>query len=191
MHPHDLQRLFDDWESRTRGVRPSPQRVPIEPPFVPLFASERVRTPILDDGRRPGLFDRVREAVREPTPMAEAPEEPQTAWSDGPRDLVEFEFLLPRDFVIKVGAARSWLASLHSLAEPVSMEIIGSPERVTVVISCGAADRIAVVGATRAHFPEAKLRQGTDVLGTAWTRDEGHAIIVGMGLQERVFRQLR
>ena len=88
-------------------------------------------------------------------------------------------------------AARNWLASLHSLAEPLSMEIIGSPERVTVVISCGAADRISVVGAMRAHFPEAKLRQGTDVLRTAWTRDEGHAIIVGMGLQERVFRQIR
>ena len=191
MHPHDLQRLFDEWEAQARGVRPSPGRVAVEPAFTPLFGSKRVPRPVLDDGRRPGLFDRVREAVREPAPVAETPEEPETARYDGPSDLVEFELLLPRDFVVKAGAARSWIASLHSLAEPLSMEIIGSPERVTFVISCSAADRISVVGAMRAHFPEAKLRQGTDVLRGAWTRDEGHAIIVGMGLQERVFRQLR
>lgn len=191
MHPHDLQRLFDEWESRTRGVAASPGRVAVEPAFTPLFASKRVPRPVLDDGRRPGLFERVRDAARGPAHAEEAPEESETARHDGPSDLVEFELLLPREFVVKVGAARSWLASLHSLAEPVSMELIGSPERVTFVISCGAADRISVVGAMRAHFPEAKLREGTDVLRTAWTRDEGHAIIVGMGLQEHVFRQLR
>ncbi len=191
MHPHDLQRLFDDWESQTRGVRPSPGRVAVEPPFTPLFADKRAPRPVLDDGRRPGLFDRVREVAREPAPAEEAAEEPRTARHDGPGDLIEFELLLPRDFVVKAGPARNWLASLHSLAEPLSMEIIGSPERVTVVISCGAVDRISVLGAMRAHFPEAKLRQGRDVLRNAWTRDEGHAIIVGMGLQERVFRQLR
>ena len=61
MHPHDLQRLFDDWESQTRGIRPSPGRVAVEPAFTPLFASKRAPRPVLDDGRRPGLFDRVRE----------------------------------------------------------------------------------------------------------------------------------
>jgi len=191
MHPHDLQRLFDDWEFQTRGVRPSPGRVAVEPTFAPLFANKRAPKEVLDDGRRPGLFERAREATRGTAPVEEAQEEPDTVPHDGPHDLVEFELLLPRDFVVRAGAARSWLVSLHSLAEPLSMEIIGSAERVTVVISCGAADRISVVGAMRAHFPEAKLREGTDVLRTAWTRDAGHAIIVGMGLQERVFRQLR
>ncbi|MHB1210584.1 MAG: type IV secretory system conjugative DNA transfer family protein, partial [Acidimicrobiales bacterium] len=163
----------------------------IEPTFTPLFASKRAPRPVLDDGRRPGLFEGVGEAVRGPAQVEEASEEPDTARHDGPIDLVEFELLLPRDFVVKAGATRSWLASLHGLAEPLSMEIIGSPERVTAVISCGAMDRISVVGAMRAYFPEAKLREGTDILRTAWTRDEGHAIIAGMGLQERVFRQLR
>lgn len=190
MHPHDLQRLFDDWELRTRGLRPSPRRVAVEPHFVPLFASKRAPKPVLDDARRPGLFERVRTEKHEP-PADDAKEESDSAEHDFPRDLVEFELLLPRDFVIKAGAARNWLASLHSLAEPLSMELIGSPERVTFVISCGAADRISVVGAMRAHFPEAKLREETDILRTAWTRDEGQGIIVGMGLQKRVFRQLR
>ncbi|MHB0978149.1 MAG: type IV secretion system DNA-binding domain-containing protein [Minisyncoccota bacterium] len=191
MHPHELQRLFDEWESRTRGMRPSPGRVSVTPTFTPLFASRRAPRSVLDDGRRPGLFERVRGATREPVPEEEAEAEQGTAGYNGPSDLVEFELLLPRDFVVKAGVARSWLASLQSLAEPLSMEVIGSPERVTVLISCDAADRISVVGAMRAHFPQAKLRQGVDVLRTAWTRDEGHAVIVGMGLQDRVFRQLR
>ena len=191
MHPHDIQRLFDDWELLTRGVGASPGRVAVEPTFTPLLASRRAPRPVLDDGRRPSLFDRLRERVPEAASVEVEPEAPDTAQHDGPRDLVEFELLLPRDFVVKAGTARTWLASLHSSAEPVSMEIIGSGERVTVVISCAAADRASVVGATRAHFPEAKLREGADLLRTAWTRDEGHAIIAGMGMQERVFRQLR
>lgn len=183
--------MFDEWEFRTRGVAASPGRVAVEPAFTPLFASRRVPRPVLDDGRRPGLFERVREATRGPAHVEEALEEPDTTRHDGPSDLVEFELLLPRDFAVKAGTARSWLGSFHSLAEPLSIEIIGSPERVTFVISCGAADRISVVGAMHAHFPEAKLREETDILRTAWTRDEGHGIVVGMGLQERGFRQLR
>lgn len=142
MHPNDLQRLFDDWELRTRGLHSSPSRIAVEPTFTPLFASKRAPRPVLDDGRRLGLFESEREAARGPALEEEASEEPDTAPHDGSSDLVEFELLLPRDFVVKAGAARSWLASCHSLAEPFSMEIIGSPERVTVVISCGAADRI-------------------------------------------------
>lgn len=191
MHPDDLQRLFDDWESQTRGVRASPGRVAVEPTFTPLFANKRAPRPVLDDGHRPGLFERLSEAAPGPAHAEEASEEADAARHDGPSDLVEFELLLPRDFVFKMGTARSWLASLQSLAEAFSMEIIGLPERVTVVITCGASDRSSVVGAMRAHFPEAKLREGTDILRTAWSRDEGHAIIVGMGLKERVFRQLR
>lgn len=191
MHPQDLQRLFDDWESQTRGIRSSPSRVPVEPAFVPLFASKRAPMPVLDDGRRPGIFSRVTAAMPGPAPANEASEERHATRLDGPDNLVEFELLMPRDFVVKAAAARSWLGSLQSLAEPLSMEIIGSPERVTVLVSCGASDRLSVAGSMRAHFPEAKLREGTDVLRSAWSRDDGHGIIVGLGLHERVFRQLR
>ena len=191
MHPQDLQRLFDDWELQTRGLRPSTSRVPVEPRFTPLFANKRAPRPVLDDGRRPGLFDRVRGVLRPPAAADEAADVPDAARIDGPSDLVEFELLLPRDFVVKAGAARNWIGSLQSLSEPLSMEIIGSPERVTVLVSCGSVDRISVAGAMRAHFPEAKLREATDVLRSAWARDDGHGIIVGLGLQERVFRQLR
>lgn len=191
MHPQDLQRLFDDWELQTRGLRPSSSRVPVEPRFTSLFASKRAPRPVLDDGRRPGLFDRVRGVLRAPAADDEAAAESDAASFDGPSDLVEFELLLPRDFVVKAGAARNWLGSLQSLAEPLSMEIIGSPERVTVLVSCGAVDRMSVAGAMRAHFPEAKLREASDVLRSAWARAEGHGMIVGLGIQERVFRQLR
>lgn len=191
MHPQDLQRLFDDWELRTRGLRSSPSRVPVEPTFTTLFASQRAMRQPLDDGRRPGLLERVKAAMRVRAPVDEAAIEMGESQFDGPRGLVEFELLLPRDFVVKSGAARNWLRSLQSLAEPLSMEIIGSPERVTVLVSCGAVDRISVAGAMRAHFPEAKLREAASVLRTSWAREVGHGIIVGLGLQERVFRQLR
>ena len=78
-----LQRLFDDWELQTRGVRQSPSRVPVEPRFTPLFANKRAPKPVLDDGRRPSLFDRAREVLRAPVAADDVAEEPDAARIDG------------------------------------------------------------------------------------------------------------
>lgn len=189
MHPTELLRLFDEWEERTRGLATWPHRVPIEPEYSPLFPRERIRKPIVDDARRPGLLDRLRPAIHEMPPIEAATAEPVAP--DVPRELVEFELLLPTDFAVKSGAARSWLASLRSLIEPMSFEVLGLPDKVVVQIACGAIDSGSIIGSLRSYFPEAKARESRTSLRQMWERDEGFGVILGFGLKERVFRELR
>lgn len=186
MHPSELLRLFDAWESRTRGLEPQPHRVPIEPAFAPLFASARVPRAVVDDGRRPGLLDRVRGARR----VAQAPETsasdqvPLTEESEG---LAEFDLSVPAELVVKPDAARNWLASLHGLRGRASFEIAGAAGEVRVSLSCTAADRPLVAAATKAQFPEIgfRLHKSGGLLGSS-----ADTVAMGFGLRERVFREL-
>ncbi|MGH7593910.1 MAG: type IV secretion system DNA-binding domain-containing protein [Gemmatimonadales bacterium] len=190
MHPTDIARIFDEWEQRTRGSTVWPYRVPIEPAFSPLFPTERTPKPIIDDARRPGLFDRVRMATARTTStaMVKSVETPVVVPQ---REIVEFELLLPADFAVKLGMARSWLASFRSLVEPVSFELVGLPDRVVVVVACGVVDAASVIGSLHSYFPEAKARERKDLLRQQWERDAGYGFILGFGLKDRVFSALR
>ena len=190
MHPTELLRRFNDWEYDTRGLKASSQRVPVEPVFVPLFGSERMARPMLDDGRRPRLLDHKRGQTSETVRLEESSTRSAEPSEDS-RELVALSLLLPRDFAVKPGGARSWLASFQSLAHPLSFEIVGVPDRVAVQIVCAATDRASVATATRAHFPEARLRDSGDAVRAAWDKPEGYGVIVALGLNGRVFGQLR
>lgn len=190
MHPTELLRLFDEWEERTRGLATWPHRVPIEPAYSPLFPKERTPKPIIDDARKPGLFDRVRSIIREPVPR-EVAEPASQRVTENQRDIVELELLLPADFVVKGGAAKSWLASLRSLTEPLCFELLGRPDRVVAQLACGVADSASIVASLRSYFPEAKTRASKTSLRQEWEREDGHGVILGLGLKERVFRELR
>jgi predicted DNA-binding transcriptional regulator AlpA len=190
MHPTEIIRLFDEWEGRTRGMTAWPRRVPIEPSYSPLFAKERMRKPIIDDARKPGLFDRFRSSVRDEAHSGLVrTSEPQIDVVK--RDIVEYEILLPPDFTVGSGLARSWLASLRSLNGPMSFEMIGLPDRVAVQLACGAVDAASVAGSLRSYFPEVKIRERIGFLREEWDRETGYGFILGFGLNERVFRQLR
>lgn len=190
MHPTDIVRVFDEWEQRTRGGAVWPHRVPIEPAFSPLFPKERTPKAIIDDARRPGLLERPRLTAREPTAV-EVARSSETPMAMTQREIVEFELLLPADFAVKPGVARSWLASLRSLVEPLSFEMLGLPDRVVVVVACGVVDAASVIGSLHSYFPEAKARERRDFLRQEWERDEGYGFIIGFGLRDRVFSALR
>ena len=172
MHPTELLRLFDEWEQRTRGTTTGANRMPIEPAFTPLFPKERAPRPVLDDARKPGFFDRTR-SIDQESVERELTQTPETFETSGPLEIVEFELLLAADFTAKANAARTWLASLRSLAEPVSFEIIGRANRVVVQIACSVADSSSVVSSLRSYFPEAKLRESKSPFGKSGseTRD--------------------
>jgi len=189
VHPTELLRLFDEWEERTRGLVISPHRVAIEPEFSALFPKERTPKQIIDDARRPGLLDRFRPTSNDTSALDVGAVE--ACAPDVPREIVEFELLLPADFAVKPGAARSWLASLQSLREPMSFEVLGLPDQVTIKLACDAIDSASITGSLRSYFPEAKARASRTSLRQLWGRADGFGVILGFGLKERVFRELR
>lgn len=189
MHPTELLRLFDEWEERTRGLNTWPHRVPIEPAYSPLFRKERIPKPIVDDARRPGLLERLRPTAHATSLIEVAAAEPSVP--NVPRDIVEFELLLPADFAVKSGAAKSWLTSLRNLIEPLSFEVLGLPDQVVVKLACGTIDAASIIGSLRSYFPEVKARESRTSLRQMWARDEGFGVLLGFGLKERVFRELR
>lgn len=189
MHPAELLQHFDEWEYRTRGLSVAPYPVPVEPVFAPLFPRERTSRAALDDGRRPGVLDRLRGRDNAPTVevgAADSAAQPTHELSQG----VEYDLLVPRDFSPTIGATRAWLASLHALSEPLSFEILGLPDRVSLCLTCGLVDRALVVSATRAYFPDAKLRESAGSLSSWLEANDAYGAVLGFGLEERVFRQL-
>jgi hypothetical protein len=190
MHPTDLLRLFDEWEQRTSGTTTGASRMPIAPSFLPLFPKERTPRPVLDDARKPGFFERARSTTHESdeSPIAQTSEIIEISI---PRELVEFDLLVAADFTVKVNAARMWLASLRSLTGPLSFEVIGRSSRVIVQIACSVADSASAVNAMRSYLPDVKVRASKSRLEEEWERGEGVGVILGLGLKERVFRELR
>ena len=86
MHPEELQRAFDAFEERTRGLDNWPNRVDIEPLFLPILAPKRTQRQYLDDSRKPGIWDRLRGNVPTPTDAAADPDPPSPqARPDDPR----------------------------------------------------------------------------------------------------------
>lgn len=189
MHPTELQRHFDEWEYGTRGLERRPHRVSVEPAFEPLLGSARMRKPVLDDGRRPGLLNRLLGT----RPVA--PPNTALAVSDGvpPEETIDthvFEVTVPPEFPVKADAARNWLASLHGVSGPTSFEITRVAGEVRVFLTCPPSDRGLVSASTRAHFPEIGLRVSAGVpLENAFGEAEG-ATVMGFGLRERVFLAL-
>src|SRR4051812_19014021 len=59
MDSERLQRRFDAWEGRTRGLRSKPYVVPLEPAYRPLLGRERIRKSPVDDARQPGFLERL------------------------------------------------------------------------------------------------------------------------------------
>jgi excisionase family DNA binding protein len=190
MHPQDLINQFDGWEEPLRGYAVWPERVPLEPPFEPLFLRPRTRSGIVDDARKPGLWDKLlgRGTANQTEAASDEPKETTEETDSG--EISEVELRLPPDFVVKSAVARQCLMALRGARHPLGFELVGRPDAVSVQISCSEADSGAVMGTLKAYFPDVKTRHRRDSLLDALPPNASGAVLE-LGLEERVFRSLR
>ncbi|MBX7208673.1 MAG: type IV secretion system DNA-binding domain-containing protein [Verrucomicrobiaceae bacterium] len=173
---------FWTWEALGRGVLTFPEPVSPSPPFVPFTGYRLPQTQ--DDGRRPGLLERMSKAFRsEPPPLPEVEdEEPEPNWR-GEKEFCETLVLLPESFKADSEVFGRMLANMQGCCDAMAFEIVGAPGRVVCQLATSVDDAASARRQLTAHFPEASFVPCDGNLASAWlAENEAHSAIVEFAL---------
>lgn len=175
-----------------RGSEVWPHRVPLEPPYRPFLTPQRTRDDkIIDDGRKPGLWTRLRSRAAEPATIAESqPEAPEMRTGDA-QDIAEFRLLAPEALVVKGELATRLIASLGAIRGRIGFEVIGTSDAVAVQLACTATHKRAAASSLRAYCPDVKIREDVSSLAEAWLASGNYFASCCLIPEQRIFRSLR
>jgi hypothetical protein len=175
-----------------RGQGVWPHRVPLEPPFRPFLATQRTRADqIIDDGRKAGLWKRLRSSVAQaPLLPGSEPDAPEVRPPDA-RDIAELRLLAPEALIVKGELATRLIASLGTIRDRIGFEVIGTTEGVSVQLACAPPSKRAVANSLRAYCPEVKVREEVGSLVEAWITSGDYFASCCLVPEQRVFRSLR
>lgn len=194
-----LTEQFYAWEKRGRGWQLFDYPVTLEPPFRPFLGHYVSFDGPREDARRPSLFGGIFEALRGETQRPALPEpsetweivepEPEVFLYDGP--LGEIEVGLPPDLKVTRDRATHLLARVASGRNPVSFEIIGISDSISVQFACAGRDETQALGQIPAFFPEAVLRPRQTFLESSWHAAGPATMLVDFGLSREFMAPLR
>jgi hypothetical protein len=191
-----LTAQFYAWERRGRGWQVWPYQVELEPPFRPFWYHALAAPPVMDDSRRPtamsqlvdGLFGRRRRAPAPIPPIAEEEPEPEPAFREGV--YTEVQLALPPGTEIAKKSAERLFTSLTLISHPVSFEVIGIKDAITLQFACAPSDRATLTQQLAAHFPEAVLCIRTGYVHGLWN-DQEPSVIIEFGLSRECMMPFR
>jgi uncharacterized protein DUF87 len=199
-----LTMQFYDWERRGRGWQMWPCPVELEPPFRPFLFHYAVQTPVVDDARKPTMLqvfvdsltgksnERALSHCTVAPPHEEYDEPLPEAVEDEESSAVELQVILPPSVKTSKDATEQFLVGLGYSVKPLSFEVIGSPNSITVQLACRPTDHPQVREQLRAHFPEAVLGERHDFLQTSWnTSRTAEVVAVDFGLSREFMLPLR
>lgn len=200
--PEQLTRQFYDWERRGRGWQVYDAPVHLEPAFTPFFRGAPalgIRPP--DNGRKETFLSTLAGRLKgywSGSPSAPAPvtiqEEEVVAPYEDDHDAphTELSIVLPADEDVSREAAEQLLLSLSTCPSPLSFEVIGTPEAVSVQIASRDTEAVAVAQQITAYFPEAIVDERQDYLTRVWQEAGWHdQLVVDFGLSHEFMRPLR
>ena len=196
----ELTEQFYAWEKRGRGWEVSDCPVALEPPFRPFFGHYLTVRPAADEARRPSLFGAIIETLRgdvprpadqEAIPFDEVAAEPavQPFIYGGP--LVEIEVGVHADCKVSRERATQTLARLANGYDPVTFELIGLHDSVSLQFVCARPDPQQACAQIQAYFPEATLRERPGFLAAAWAGAGEGTAMVDFGLSREFMLPLR
>ncbi len=177
-----LTRAWFEWELRGRGWQAYPVPVELEPPYRPLH---RPRPAPPDDGRIPGLLDRLLAGLAPPSSREEAVEEespePEPAPYEPAGEIVEVLLLAPADLAVDAEANLAWLTTLRVLGEPLAFEAVGAAGEVSLRLAGSPAAVDYASASLRSIFPKVVFAPASS-LEALWDAATGHAGFVEFGL---------
>lgn len=159
---------FYQWEYRHRGYYHFDTPVDIEVPYLPFRHTTYSHLPIEDDGRIPSLFQSIGMLLSPPNKK----EEPQEIKELEPLFLAPenaplyngFSITFPKGQDILPRVNTEFLNMLAYSEHPISFEIVGTSERITIQFVCHQDDRGRIESHIRAYFPTVIIQDfhGTD-----------------------------
>lgn len=112
--------------------------------------------------------------------------------NDGDAARSELAVVLPSEEDVSREAAEQLLLSLSTCPSPVSFEVIGTSETISVQFSCRETEAVPMAEQITAYFPEAVVDQRKDFLVQAWQQAAWHdRLVVDFGLSNEFMRPVR
>lgn len=192
----ELTRRFYLWEVRGRGFLQWPRPVRLEPPFRPFFGHYLPSSgPVVDDGRREGIFSQLFGPSSNSQALTHAPhpdeDEPEPEFDRGLGVLTHFTIGMPESTRLDRDAAEAFLLSLQAVSSPISFEIAGQPDAITVQFTARPADAFLLRDQLRAFFPGAAAAESADALKVPWSVETGYFALVECALAREFMLPLR
>lgn len=188
---------FYMWERRGRGWQVWDYPVEIEPHYQPFFHNIPSRPAVqADDGRKDtllsslvgSLFSKGEEKEPLPTPELTYDELPPAYIDDS--DLKEIRISLSQDQKISSDHAERFLLNLSYCSMPLSFEIIGTRDSISVQLACRNTDLPQLKQQLQAYFPDAVLSEEESILKSLW-KEGKDTVVVDFGLSHEFMRPLK
>lgn len=197
-----LTEQFYAWERRGRGWQLWESPVELEPAYMPFeYQAVTLPAPDFDDGQRPTLAsmfaDKIKrlivgprhERLREEYRTNEFDDEPTAA--DPTDALTEFRLSVPPKFITSREVTEDFLLSLPAAIQPLSFEIVGLPDTITIQFTCDKTDTSGFLQRLLARFPDIVLVGQDGFLVQSWSRAQGESLCVDFGLANEFMLPLR
>ncbi len=148
---------FYHWEYRHRGYYHFDTPVDIEVPYLPFKHQNYSNVPIEDDGRVPSIFQSIGKLLN-PSPKKEESYEleelkPRYLLPENAPELIGFSISFPKEQDILPRINTEFLNMLSYSEYPISFEIVGNSESITIQLVFDKSDRERIESHIKAYFP--------------------------------------
>ncbi len=158
---------FYQWEYRHRGYYHFDTPINIEPPYMPFRYSSYREYEGIDDGRVPNIFQRIGDffSLKEEELKEKKEEEytPQFLSYNDNIELVGITINFPDKTIISSLRNIEFLNMLSYSEYPISFEIIGTSENITLQIITSKYDRERIVTQLRAYFAKVIIQENDNI----------------------------
>lgn len=185
---------FYRWEYPHRGYSLFDIPVDIEVPYVPFRHTTYSEVPIVDDGRVPSLFKQVTKLLSPSKEKEEPAQEELTetkprflAFEEKP-NLTGISVTFPNGTEILPNRNMEFLNMLSFTEHPISFEIIGTSDGITIQMVCSEQDKARLKSHLQAYFPTAIIRDA-EISDFRFSGDNNVAI-ADFGLNDEYMRSI-
>ncbi|MCB0699307.1 MAG: type IV secretion system DNA-binding domain-containing protein [Chitinophagales bacterium] len=182
---------FYTWEKRGRGWDMYEMPVELEPPYIPFtYHYYPQQSNYINDGKKPKLLGKFINWLIQPQKTIEVQPEPifePPFLFNCKEPLTIYSISLPKGYKVEHSDCEQLLVSLSYSTYPISFEIIGSLESITLQFVSRKSDALHVYSQILAYFPEAIVIVQKDSIEEA-LEVKGFLSITDFGLEQEFMR---